>query len=174
MRVITAYATSVALFGGIATGMFLFVGGILIWAAFLAWANFYHSGGDDNAFKDTVISNLYGVFVAWAAALIIVGVPGSVWLGDVLWPTLVVTLSIWVYIMGANISWFASIPGATVGYAATFAFLLQTPDRMSASALTSVGMQNVIIVVPVSMFIGALFALGSARLAKVFMNPKMA
>ena len=50
------------------------------------------------------------------------------------------------------------------GYAATFAFLLQTPEKLSLDPLLSVTLDNVLIVVPISMVIGALYGLASGRL----------
>lgn len=163
MSTIPALALSVAILGGIATFLFLFVGSILIWAAFMAWACFYHSGGDEAALKSTITSTVFGVVVAWATALIIVAVPGGDVLGPTIWPSFVVAVTIAIYILAARVPWFASIPGTTYGYACTFAFLLQTPDRFNLAALTSPSFDNALIVVPVSMVIGAFFAYASAK-----------
>ena len=165
MQTIPALALSVALLGGVATWLFLTLGGILIWAAFMAWACFYHSGGDETALRSTIVANAFGVLVAWSTALIIVAVPGDRLFGATLWPSLVVAATIAVYILAAKLPPFASIPGTTYGYACTFAFLLQTPDRFNLANLTSLGLGNPLIVVPLSMSIGALFAYTSAKAA---------
>ncbi len=165
MQTIPALALSVAVLGGIATWMFLTVGGILIWAAFMAWACFYHSGGDEAALRSTVVANAFGVLVAWSTALVIVLIPGGELLGPTIWPSLVVAITIAVYILAAKVPAFASIPGTTYGYACTFAFLLQTPDRFNLANLTSLSLANPLIVVPLSMWIGAVFAYASAKAA---------
>ena len=165
MRTIPALALSVAVLGGVATWLFLSVGQILIWAAFMAWACFYHSGGDEAALRSTIVSNAFGVLVAWATALIIVLVPGGAVFGATLWPSLVVAVTIAVYILAARLPAFASIPGTTYGYACTFAFLLQTPDRFDLATLTSASLANPLLVVPISMTIGAFFAYASAKTA---------
>lgn len=164
MPKIYALAVSVAILGGIATWMFLTIGTILIWAAFVAWACFYHSGGDEAALRNTVVSNAFGVLVASTTALIIVAVPLDAQIGAI-WPSLVVAASIAIYIMAAKIPALASIPGTTLGYASTFAFLLQTPDRFTVEALTSPTFANSYLVIPVSMIIGAGFAYASAKFA---------
>ena len=60
MNAIVATAVSVGVLGGVATWLFLSVGSILIWAAFAAWACYFHSGGDQAALKSTIICNILG------------------------------------------------------------------------------------------------------------------
>ncbi|WP_424988325.1 DUF1097 domain-containing protein [Microbulbifer sp. S227A] len=163
MSKITSLAISVSLCGFVAVWFFLTVGTILIWAAFVAWACFYALGGNAPAFRDTVISNAFGVGVASTTALVIVAVPLGDVIGGAVWAALVVAVSIAIYILAANIPALASIPGTTFGYAATFAFLLQTPDRFSTDALLSLGFASSYFVLPLSMFLGACFALASAK-----------
>src|SRR5262245_48550262 len=45
--------------------------GLLVWAGFIAWGCFFHSGGDQKALVKTICGNVYGVIVAWIALLII-------------------------------------------------------------------------------------------------------
>jgi hypothetical protein len=163
MSSLVALALSVAVLGGVAAWLFLSVGSILIWAAFVAWACFFHSGGDVPALKSTIISNIFGVVAAWVAALVILGVPMAATLTLPVWAGIVVAITIFIYILMSNIEIFASIPGSTYGYACTFGFLLQTPEKLSMEALTSVSMSNALIVVPISMVIGALFAFVSGK-----------
>jgi hypothetical protein len=160
-----ALAASVAILGGIATWLSLSTGFFLIWAAFIAWACFFHSGGDANAFKTTVISNCFGVFVAWSAALVIVSIPGDQLLPAPVWAALVVAVSIALYILAAHISLLSGIPAVTYGYAATFAFLTQNADALKPMALLSLTSRNAILIVPLSMIIGAIFAFASAKFA---------
>jgi hypothetical protein len=163
MSSLVALALSVAVLGGVAAWLFLSVGSILIWAAFVAWACFFHSGGDVPALKSTIISNIFGVVAAWVAALVILGVPMAATLTLPVWAGIVVAITIFIYILMSKIEVFASIPGSTYGYACTFGFLLQTPEKLSMEALTSVSMSNALIVVPISMVIGALFAFVSGK-----------
>lgn len=166
MNSLLALAISVAVLGGVATWFFLTVGSILIWAAFVAWACFFHSGGDERALRSTIVSNAFGVAVAASTGLVITAVPGAAIVGAPLWPALVVAASIALYILAARARLFSSIPGTTYGYACTFAFLTQNPDKFNPAALTSLSLGNAYLVVPLSMIIGALFAYGSARLAR--------
>jgi hypothetical protein len=141
------------------------VGSILIWAAFVAWACFFHSGGNEAALKSTIISNAFGVAVAWIAAIVILAIPLAESLTLPLWAAIVVAISVGAYVLAAHIEVLSSIPGTTYGYACTFAFLLQTPDKLSLDMLTSASLDNALIVVIISMVIGALFGYASGKLA---------
>jgi hypothetical protein len=165
MSELTSLAISVALLGGVCTWFTLSVGVLLIWAAFAAWACFFHSGGDVRALCTTLVSNCFGVFIAWLTAVVIVTVPGVNVLGAAVWPSVVVCVSIACYISAARVGLFSSIPAVTYGYACTFAFLLQTPGKFSSESLMSLGFSNALIIVPSSMIVGALFAFASAHLA---------
>lgn len=165
MSELTSLAISVALLGGVCTWFTLSVGVLLIWAAFAAWACFFHSGGDVRALRTTIVSNCFGVFTAWLTAVVIVSVPGATVLGETIWASVVVCISIACYISAARVGLFSSIPAVTYGYACTFAFLLQTPGKFSTENLTSLSFSNALIIVPASMIVGAVFAFASARFA---------
>jgi hypothetical protein len=167
MSQLTALSLSIGLLGGIATYGFLSVGGVLIWAAFVAWGCFFHTGGDDNALRGTIIGNIFGALAAYVAAMIILTIPGADKLGLPLWAGLVVGVTVFVICIAAQIKAFSVIPANVYGYACTFAFLLQTPDKLNVAALTSVGFNNAFIVVVVSMIIGAGFGFLSGKLASM-------
>jgi len=77
----------------------------------------------------------------------------------------VVAVTVGAYILAAHIQVLSSIPGTTYGYACTFAFLTQTPDKLSLDALFSASFSNALIAVAISMVIGALFGYASGKLA---------
>lgn len=158
---------SIGLLAGVATWLFLTVGTILIWAAFVAWACFFHSGGDNEALKSTIVCNVFGVICAWIAAIIILAVPLAETLPLPLWAGIVVAATVAAYTMAANIKALSSIPATTYGYACTFAFLLQTPDKLNLDALLSGSLNNALIVVIISMIIGALFGFTTGKFAGV-------
>lgn len=167
MTTLVALAIGVGLLGGVATLVFLSVGSILIWAAFAAWACYFHSGGNMDALKSTIVCNVFGVIVAWVAALIILGIPLAGALSLPLWAGIVVAVTVAAYILAAHVKLLSSIPGTTYGYACTFAFLLQTPGKLDLAVLTSPSLDNALLVVALSMIIGALFAYASGQLAGV-------
>ena len=158
-----ALSLSIGVLGGIAAWAFLSLGGILIWAAFLGWACFFHMGGDNNALRNTIVGNIFGSVCAWIAAIIILAVPLADKLTLPLWAGIVVGVTVWAICYAANIKALSSIPANVYGYAATFAFLLQTPDTLSLSSLLSPSLGNAVIAVSVSMAIGAVLGLASAK-----------
>ena len=164
MSSLAALSLSIGLLGGIATWAFLTLGGVLIWAAFVAWGCFFHTGGDVNALRGTIINTIFGSVVATVAALIILTIPGADTLGLPLWAGIVVGVTAGLIVIAANIKVFSVIPAGFYGYACTFAFLLQTPDKLSVAALTSVSMNNALIVVVLSMVIGAVFGFLSGKI----------
>src|SRR4029077_6782126 len=70
MSSLVALSVSIGILGGVATILYLNVG-LLIWAGFLAWACYFHAGGNDAALKNTIVCNIFGSFCAWVAAMII-------------------------------------------------------------------------------------------------------
>ena len=156
---------SIGLLAGVATWIFLSVGTILIWAAFAAWACYFHNGGDGAALKSTIICNIFGVVVAWIAAIIILAIPLAETLTLPVWAAIVVAVTVAIYTKMADIPVLSSIPATTYGYACTFAFLLQTPDKLSLGSLTSPSFDNALVVVIVSMVIGALFGMATGKFA---------
>jgi hypothetical protein len=155
MSQLVALSVSIGLLGGVATWLYLTTG-LLIWAGFIAWACFFHSGGDNAALKNTIVCNIFGAFCAWIALLLLVNVgalPAPVTVG----------LTVLVLCLGAHIKAFSVIPASVYGYAATAGYFL-----LSATAkdnLMALNMANPLILVAVSMALGAVFGLASGKLA---------
>ncbi len=162
-----ATALSVGVLAGIAAWIFLAVGTILIWAAFVAWACYFHCGGDKNPLQSTIAGNIFGVIAGWVAALLILYVPLAGTLTLPLWAGIVVVVTVVIVCLATAIPLLASIPAAVYGYACAFAFLLQTPDKLTQAALIAPNFDNVLVNVIVSMVIGALFGWASGQLAGV-------
>lgn len=163
MSQLVALSVSIGLLGGIATILYLNLG-LLIWAGFIAWACFFHSGGDGNALRNTIVGNAFGAFCAWVAAVNILSFPLADSLTLPVWAGIVVGLTVMAMCLAAHIKAFSVIPASVYGYAATFAYLLQTADTMTKDKLMSASMANALLVVIISMAIGALFGLASGKL----------
>jgi len=168
-----ALSLSIGILGGLAAWAFLSLGGLLIWVAFIGWACFFQLGGDNNALRNTIIGTIFGSIVAWIAAIVILAVPLADSLSLPLWAGIVVGVTVWVICYAANYKALSSIPANVYGYAATFGFLLQTPDALSLSSLLSLGLGNAVIVVSLSLAIGAALGLASAKGA-VVLGPRAA
>lgn len=164
MDLITALAVSIGALGGVATYLFLspFGLGLQIWAAFIAWASFYHCGGKTSGFSASVLANLWGVL--WGALTLIAvtqtGLADS--LGLPLWAGICVAVGVALMILGAKIPAFSAIPAQVYGYAATVAFALLTN---AAGALLQPDLANPAVIIALSMVVGAVFGLVSEHLA---------
>ena len=163
MSQLMALALSIGILGGIATWLFLAVGGVLIWAAFIAAACYFQAGADNNALKNTIVSNVFGSFSGWLTAMIILSV--SVDLTKGLWEGIVVLVTVFGTIYASKVPALGLIPGNVYGYAATFAFLLQTPDALTTANLTSFSWSNAFLAVSVSMVLGAVYGMVSGKVA---------
>ena len=163
MSQLVALSVSIGLLGGIATILYLKLG-LLIWAGFIAWACFFHSGGDSNALKNTIVGNAFGAVCAWVAAVIILSVPLGEKLSLPVWAGIVVGLTVLVLCLAAQIKALSSIPASVYGYASVFAFLLQTPETMAKEKLMSASSANALVIVIASMLIGALFGLAAGKM----------
>jgi hypothetical protein len=153
-----ALSISVGILAGIATWLVLgpLSAFLLLWAAFIGWGCFFHSGGTIEGLKSGAIGNVFGVVCAVITAMLIFNVSlgsmtAAVWVG-------VVVIGL-VYI-GSTVAMMSNIPAAVYGFAATFAYVLQTPDKFSADA-----MMPAALLIVASLLVGQVFGLASGTLA---------
>jgi hypothetical protein len=164
MSSLVALSVSIGILGGIATILYLKVG-LLIWAGFIAWACFFQSGGNSAGLKSTIICNIFGAFCAWVAAVIILSFPLATSLTLPVWAGIVVGITVMLLCFAAHVPALSSIPASVYGYAAVFAYLLQTPDAMTKEKLMSASLANAFLIVGCSLILGALFGLVSGKMA---------
>lgn len=166
MTSLVALSVSIGVLGAVATWLALgpLSGIIIIWTVFVGWATFFAVGGDSAALKKAIIHNVFGVICAWVAALIILGIPLGDTIGLPIWAAIVVGVTVLAMCLAAHVQALSTIPASVFGYASTFAFLLQTPDALSTGALTSVSFDNALLVIAVSLIVGAIFGLLSGKL----------
>lgn len=165
MKNLNALAISISVLGGLATYLALgpLSGVYLIWAAFVAWGAFFALGADVPALQKLIICGIFGALVAWLVAVIILSIPLAGPLGLPLWAALVVGAGVVVVVLAANVPALATIPATVFGFASTFAYLLQTPDVLNLGVLLSATLKNSLAVVSLSIVVGAMFGLLSAR-----------
>ena len=168
LRTMLASSFSNALLGGIATWAFLSAGSSLVWAAVVGWGCFFHTGGDNRAVRITIVGNALGVLTAWIAGHLLISNPASIpaplWAGLVIFA--VVICMVFIGHLMAIYFGFTTlvIPASFYGAASTFAFLIQTPNKLNSPALLSLSLDNALIVLPISMVIGAFLGLATAKM----------
>ncbi len=168
MSKLTALSVSIALLGGVWAflALGLLQGFVLVWAGFIAWGCYFHTGADDAALKKTIAGTVYGAVLAWVALLLIVNVAPP--LPAPLWPAIVVAVTVFLLVIVASVDLLSVVPAQVYGYAATVAYSLQTPSTDTAGPLHSLTMPsfaNPLILLSVSFVIGAILGMLSGKLS---------
>jgi len=167
MDKLTALSLSIGILAGVAT--FLAVGpasGVFfIWAATIAWAAYFFLGATKEALKNTIVCGIFGVFMAWVTAIILTGISPDTALGFPTMAAITVTFAVVVMCLAANFPQLATIPASVLGYSSTFAYLLQTPDKLTQEVLFGVSLSNPLLVISISIVVGTYFGQLSAQLA---------
>jgi hypothetical protein len=138
-------------------------GFVLVWAGFIAWGCFFHSGGDQKALVKTIAGTIYGAIVAWIALLIIVKVPVTAFGTLPIWPAIVVGVTVFFLVIVASVEQLSAVPAQVYGYAATVAYTLHQAG--ATDNLTTAGFANPLLLMIVSFVIGAVFGMLSGKLA---------
>jgi hypothetical protein len=163
MTQLVALSLSIGLLGGVATFLFRAMG-LMIWAGFIAWACFFHSGGDTKALKHTIAGNIFGSIMAYIALFIAL----NYGLGE-LGIAVVVAVTVFILCMGAHAELFSVIPAGVYGYAVTVAYFLLVVQKAVLADLMQVQVRsNPMLDVIISLVLGALFGFASGKLAGVF------
>ncbi|MCK0207223.1 DUF1097 domain-containing protein [Starkeya koreensis] len=165
MSLVSALAISVGVLGGVATWLFLgpLAGGLQIWAAFIAWACFFHCGGKEAGLKATMLANIAGAVMA-ALTLLAVSRGGlGEALGLPLWAGICVGVGVLVMILLGHLPAFAAIPAMVYGYAATAGYALLATDGLAL--LTAPSLANPLVTIVLSMIVGAAFGYISEKVA---------
>lgn len=165
MNLLSALAISIGVLGGVAT--WAFVGpaaglGLQIWAAFVAWAAFYHSGGGSGSLGKNIPAHLFGGLIGLLALIATTKLAGG--LGLPLAAGLSVGIGAAVIVLAANLPVLAQIPSSVYGFGCVAAYALLGGKL---ETLTSVSLiDNPWINVSVSMVIGALLGALSEAIGK--------
>ncbi|MCI0401058.1 MAG: DUF1097 domain-containing protein [Gammaproteobacteria bacterium] len=169
MTSLVALSISIGVLGGVATWLALgpLGGFIVVWGMFVGWATFFALGGDNAALQKGILCNLFGVFCAWVAAVLILSIPLAEQLSLPVWAAIMVGLTVLGLCLGAHIGLLSSIPASVFGYASTFAFYLQTPDVMTLDLLTGGHFGNVTLQIALSLVAGGIFGWISGKLGGV-------
>jgi hypothetical protein len=166
MSVATVRAVCLGLVGGIMAVLF-YTQGLVVWAAFIAWANLLDSGGDGAALKKTITGNLLGAVVGWVALVVMLylTIPVGTWL----WMPrtgLTLAMALLVLALVANLMRIVSIPSALYGFASVLGVsAAAVPAWVSGQRLIALRQYNPVVATILSMVGGALCAYLANKLA---------
>ena len=139
MNFVVALGLVLGVIGGVLAYLSLgpLAGVYFIWSVFIFTATGVALGGSKESFKNLVICGVLGVVLAWGASLIVLNVPLAPVLGLPVWAGIVVGITTACLAWAALIPVFPAIPATVVGYASTFAYLLQTPGKLANDTLSA-------------------------------------
>lgn len=162
MNLITALAISIGVLAAVATYLCLGTSaGLQVWALFVGWGAFYHTGGGAASIGKCAINHAWGAVVATLALFVVASVGGSVAV-----TSLIVGASVVLLVLGAHLPVLATIPAAVYGYASTAAFALLSGVAIGDLAASFQASALVLI----SMIIGNLFGFVSEKSAGILVG----
>jgi len=155
---LNALAISIGVLAGVAMWLVLGpIGGALqIWVVFIAWGCFYHCGGKTAGLQSTITGMAFGALLGAIALMLITGVPMAASIGLPLWAGIVVAPIVAVCVLAAQIPSFAVIPATVYGFASLAGLALLT-SKASVEALTAPSLANPLVVIWLSLILGAAF-----------------
>jgi len=164
MSKLTALALSIAVLGGVWAFLALgpLAGSVLVWAGFIAWGSYFHSGGDSAAMQKTIVGMIYGAVVAGVALALVVANP--IGLAASIAAPVYVAVTVFFLVIVAGINLLSVVPANVYGYAATAGYALSTS---TANLTTTPDLTNPVLLVALSVVIGTLFGAASGKLAGI-------
>lgn len=168
MSGLLALALSIGGLGGVATWLALdpLAGMVTIWAIFIAWGAYFHNGADAAALKNTIVCGIFGSVIAGIAFALItkvglgsgtsLAVNAAVWVG----------VTVFVLVFASQVPALAAIPTAVYGFATTAAYAIHAGEDLSAAGNTlNMDFTNPVLVVSLSIVVGAIFGMVSGKLS---------
>ena len=162
MSKLTALAVSIAILGGVWAYLALnpLASIALVWVGFIAWGCFFHTGGDSAALQKTIAGMSYGAVIAGIALyLVSSGLLGAL---GVLAAPVIIAVTVFFLVIVGGINLLSVVPANVYGYAATAGLAL---TASTAGNVTAANFTNPVLLVIVSVILGALFGLASGKLA---------
>jgi Protein of unknown function (DUF1097) len=132
---------------------------LFVWAAFIGWASYDHSGATLRAALRSSAALVFGVVMAWLVAVVVAA--GILPLGAS--PATAVTAGIasFLIVLASARPILSIVPATFYGFASTFAYLGLAPGAITIDAMTGFNRKNAIVAVPLSLLIGT--GLGTAQ-----------
>ena len=161
MSKLTALSVSIAVLGGVWAFLALgpLTGKVLVWAGFIAWGCYFHTGGDTAALKKTIAGMIYGAILA-GVALKLVGL-NPLGLAGAAGPAVYIAVTVFFLVIVAGQSLLSVVPANVYGYAATAGYALSA-NNMNVAAMD---LTNPVLLVSLSAILGAIFGMLSGKLS---------
>lgn len=162
MSKLTALAVSIAILGGVWAYLALnpLASAALVWVGFIAWGCYFHTGGDAAALQKTIAGMSYGAVIAGIALyLVSSGLLGAL---GVLAAPIIIAVTVFALVIIACVNLLSVVPANVYGYAATAGLALTAGTAGNSVAMN---LTNPVLLVIISVVLGALFGAASGKLA---------
>ena len=158
-----ATALAAALVAAASVLAFSSVPALLVWAAFIGWASYDHSGATWRAALRSSAALVFGVVMAWAVAMVVAAhvLP----LAAPLVTAIAAGAASFLIVLASARPIFGIVPATFYGFASTFAYLSLTSEAFTISAMTALSWSNAVVAVSVSLLIGTGLGIAQGRLA---------
>jgi Protein of unknown function (DUF1097) len=162
---LTAPALAAALVAAASVLAFSTMPHLFVWAAFIGWASYDHSGATPQAALRSSAALVFGVLMAWVVAFVVLA--GMLPLNAPLATAIAAGIASFLIVMASAGRILSVVPAAFYGFASTFAYLSLVPKAFTIGAMTNLGWENAIVAVPTSLLIGTGLGIGHGWLARV-------
>ena len=129
---------------------------------FIAWGCFFHCGGKEHGLQSAILCNAAGAIIAVITLVVATKAGLADKLGLPVWAGICVGIGVAAMVLLGNIPMFASIPAQVYGFASVVAYTLM---KDAAGILTAVSLENPVVIVILSMIVGAVFGYVSEKVA---------
>ena len=159
----TAAALAAALVAAASVLAFSAAPALLVWAAFIGWASYDHSGATPQAALRSSAALVFGVGMAWAVAIVVAG--GILPLGAQTATAVAAGVASFLIVLASAKPILSVVPATFYGFASTFAYLSLAPGAFTISTMTGLNWKNAIVALPVSLLIGTGLGIAQGWLA---------
>jgi hypothetical protein len=148
---LSSAALAAALVAAAAVLAFSALPALFVWAAFIGWASYDHSGANVQAAIRSSVALVFGVIMAWLVAMIVEAhaLPVTTSVST----AIVAGTASFLIVIASRTALLSVVPATFYGFASTFAYL-SLSGAFTTEVLTSLSWHNAIISVPVSLLIG--------------------
>ena len=162
---LTAAAVAAALVAAASVLVFSIMPALFVWAAFIGWASYDHSGATPQASLRSSAALVFGVVMAWAVAIIVAA--GILPLNTPLATAVTAGVASFLIVRASAERLLSVVPATFYGFASTFAYLSLAPGAFTLQAMTGLSWKNAILAMPISLLIGTGLGVVQGWLARV-------
>jgi hypothetical protein len=170
MSPLSAQALAAAIIAAASVLLFSFLPNLFVWAAFIGWASYAHSGTTPGAAVRSSAALVFGVLMAWLVAIIVA--TGTIALNARLATAICAGIASFLIVVASRSWYLAIIPATFYGFASTFAYFSLSPAASSVTSMATFGWENALVSVPASLLIGTILGVAHGRLAHILMRPR--